>query len=322
MSERVTDARATPRSARSGSRGSWFVGSWPSVFAVGRLRLTTSTPGIRRELEWLLPQDDPDGEEGAATSDVSSHSAVSATGNRRTGDWAADVTEMDGLAALLTDPQAGYIAQHLTWILQIGGVDSYLLTPSLPGERTQLIQVLEQQTRNNYVTAVGLKGPSAPPELHSEPLPIMALDHVRSFDPWAGFAPHGFAFMETVNATARRLMQYTHNSGLTDFERGVNWCLTHERGLFTAILNAAQQGYGLPQMTTRGLPIRARRRLVDITIAHPETPWWGLVPSLAALSFNRVVDVTELFPFVVSLNDIDITAERRATHGSGGGDDG
>src|SRR6266550_1979250 len=103
-----------------------------------------------------------------------------ATGRAET----AGLTDRQALQSVLSQRSNRYLARQLCWVLEIEGLETYLLVPRDPADIDLLVEALRPQPSPlDLDVVVGVRGPIAPPEMcNGLMVPIVVFDQIYSFD--------------------------------------------------------------------------------------------------------------------------------------------
>src|SRR5215470_2495460 len=142
-----------------------------------------------------------------------------ATGRAET----ANLTDRQALQRVLE--QNRYLVKQLCWVMTVGGLETYIVTPRDPTDANLLVETLRPNPRPGDVDlVVGMLGPLAPPEMcNGLVVPIVVFDQLYSFDrdsliasiPRPDNVP-AERFGEAAAEVFDRVMQITDNAGATD----------------------------------------------------------------------------------------------------------
>src|SRR5947209_2027492 len=94
------------------------------------------------------------------------------------------LTDRQALQSVLSQRSNRYLARQLCWVLEIEGLETYLLVPRDPADIDLLMEALRPTPSPLDVDVViGVRGPIAPPEMcNGLMIPIVAFDQIYSFD--------------------------------------------------------------------------------------------------------------------------------------------
>ncbi|MBL8209320.1 MAG: hypothetical protein JNK87_01335 [Bryobacterales bacterium] len=212
-------------------------------------------------------------------------------------------TDQEVFYAVLSKPENRYLLRQLCWVLKIQGLETYLLQARDPRDLDRLVETLRPEpTPLNIDVVIGLRGPIAPPEFcNGLQLPIVLFEQLYSFDRDALIQaipkPDKTTPKQFEAAAAEvfeRILQLTDNAGATDEHRAANYLAMRYAGIYA---NAAQQfarEFALTSLDVRPSPLSGARDIVDVIFAYTNRK------TDFVEKFSARVDVTELFPFLVT----------------------
>jgi hypothetical protein len=89
-------------------------------------------------------------------------------------------TDRETFYTVLSDPHNVYIARQLCWIMNISGVDTYVITPRNPADFGLLVESVRPSPDPGSLDAViGTRGPMAPPDMcNGVILPLVFFDQM------------------------------------------------------------------------------------------------------------------------------------------------
>lgn len=250
------------------------VASPPYVYAVGRIEPRFPTSGVEKEFAQVAGQASTEG-----------------------------LTDRQVLQSVLTQRGHRYLARHLTWVLTIQGLETYLLVPGDPADLDLLIGSIRSAPRPTDVDVViGVRGPVGAPEASGGlAVPLVVVDQMYSFDVDGLIAaiprPEAIAedqFSAAAEELYTRLMQLTDNAGATDEHRALNYLAVRYPAIYARAAEAYASESTLTGVEVRPSRLSGARRIVDVIFAftHRRT-------DVLDAHFVRV-DVTEMFPYLVT----------------------
>src|SRR5712691_4148469 len=179
-----------------------------------------------------------------------------ATGRAET----AGLTDRQAIQSVLSQRSNRYLARQLCWMLEIEGLETYLLVPRDPADFDLLVEALRPTPSPMDIdVVVGLRGPIAPPEVcNGLVLPIVVFDQIYSFDRDALVKaiprPEKVTAKEFEPAAEElfdRIMQMADNAGSTDEHRALNYLAMR----YPAIYATASDAFGRNSALT-GVEVR------------------------------------------------------------------
>jgi hypothetical protein len=205
--------------------------------------------------------------------------------------------------AVLSQRENRYLVRQLCWVLNVQGMETYLLLPRDPGDLDLLVEALRPAASPGDIDVViGLRGPLAPPTMcNGLMVPILLFDQIYSFDRDAlvkaiprpekvtaeRFAPAAAGLFD-------RIMQLTDNAGATDEHRALNYLAMRYPAIYARAAEAYAQDFSLTGVEVRRSSFSGTRAMVDVIFSYTNRN-----TDFVEKSFVRV-DVTEEFPFLVT----------------------
>jgi hypothetical protein len=187
--------------------------------------------------------------------------------------------------------------------MTIEGLETYILVPRDPVDYDLLTQALRERPQTTDLdAAIGIKGPSAPPELCSGlQVPIVAFDQIYSFDRESLIKalprPDKLAvkaFTAAAEELLDRLMQMADNAGATDEHRALNYLTVRYHRIYQLATEASGRNSSLTAVEVVDSRLSGVRRIMDVIFSYTNRE-----TAVVEKHFVRV-DVTEEFPFLVS----------------------
>jgi hypothetical protein len=220
-----------------------------------------------------------------------------ATGRAET----VNLTDRQALQRVLQ--QNRYLVRQFCWVMTVGGLETYIVTPRDPSDANLLVETLRPNPRPGDVDlVVGMRGPLAPPEMcNGLVVPIVGFDQLYSFDRDSLIAsiPRPDAipaerFAETAGEVFDRIMQITDNAGATDEHRALNYLTVRYPATYAAVADAHARNLSLTAVDVRPSTLTGVRNIVDVIFSFTNR-----TTDVVEKQFLRV-DVTEEFPFLVT----------------------
>jgi hypothetical protein len=219
------------------------------------------------------------------------------------GDDAAGLTDRAVVVRGLQDPANRYIARQMCWVLNIEGMDTYLLVPRDSTDLDMLLGTLREEPRRTDIDVViGVRGPLAPPEMcNGLTLPIVFIDQLYSFDTDSLLdaipRPESIRARDFKNAAQEvldRVRGLADNAGSADEHRALNYLVVRAPAVYAKTAEQFARNCSLTAVRTRPSPLSHGRTMVDVILSYTDrgtdfTEKWMLR-----------VDVTEQFPFLVT----------------------
>ncbi len=222
-----------------------------------------------------------------------------ATGRAET----AGLTDRQALQSVLSQRSNRYLARQLCWVLEIEGLETYLLVPRDPADVDLLVEALRPTPSPlDLDIVVGVRGPIAPPEMcNGLMVPIVAFDQIYSFDRDALIKavprPEKVTAKEFEPAAEElfdRIMQMADNAGAMDEHRALNYLAVRYPAIYAIAADAFGRNSALTGVEVRPSRLSGVRNIVDVVFSYANRN-----TDVTEKFFVRV-DVTEEFPFLVT----------------------
>jgi hypothetical protein len=224
---------------------------------------------------------------------------VQATGRAET----ANLTDRQALQRVLSEPQNRYLARQLCWVMMVGGLETYLLYPRDPSDLSQLIGALRPNPQpGDLDLVIGTCGPIASPDVcNGLTVPVVTFDQVYSFDRGQLIGaiprPEGQPEAEFNAAAAElfdRIVLIADNAGTSDEHRALNYLTVRYPRIYAAVAEGFARSASLSGIDVRSAPLGGLRNVVEVIFSFTDR-----TTGVMDKQFVRV-DVTELFPFLVT----------------------
>src|SRR2546422_2771963 len=198
------------------------------------------------------------------------------------------LTDRQALQSVLSQRSNRYLARQLCWVLEIEGLETYLLMPRDPVDFDLLVEALRPApSPMDLDVVVGVRGPIAPPEMcNGLMIPIVAFDQIYSFDRdtliKAIPRPEKVTAKEFEPAASElfdRIMQMADNAGATDEDRALNYLAVRYPAIYATAAEAFGRNSSLTAVTVRPSRLSGVRKIVDVIFSYT----------------SRTTDVTEKF---------------------------
>jgi PatG Domain len=214
----------------------------------------------------------------------------------------AGKTDHQTFHAVLSKRENRYLLRQLCWVLNIQGLDSYLLLPRDPLDFELLVQAIRPAANANDIDVViGLRGPVAPPAMCNGLMaPILVFDQIYSFDrptlikaiPMPDRMDED-QFGPAADELFTRIMQMSDNAGATDEHRALNYLAMRYPAIYARAAEQFALDFSMTGVEARPAPLSGARRMVDVIFAFTNRN-----TDFTEKFFVRV-DVSEEFPFLV-----------------------
>ena len=224
---------------------------------------------------------------------------VQATGRAVT----TGLTDRQALQSVLAQRSNRYLARQLCWVLEIEGLETYILLPRDPADLDLLVDALRPTPSPMDVdVVVGVRGPIAPSEMcNGLMIPIVVFDQIYSFARDALIKaiprPENITAEEFEPAAGElfdRIMQMADNAGATDEDRALNYCAVRYPAIYERAASAFAQEASLTAVEVRPSPLSSTRKIVDVIFSYTNRR------TDVIEKYSARVDMTEEFPFLVT----------------------
>ncbi len=223
-------------------------------------------------------------------------------------DSAKGLTDTQLLHKVLSQRQNRYLVRELCWVMNIEGLETYIVLPRDSADFDLLIESIRMRPQTTDLDlVVGVKGPIAPPELcNGLLLPIVIVDQVYSFDraalikaiprkkPDSGKRADGENFEMVAEEVLDRVMQLADNAGATDEHRALNYLAVRYNRIYDAVADAHAQNESLSAVEVHTSHLSGSRKVLDVIFSFTQRS-----TDVLSKQFVRV-DVTEKYPFLVT----------------------
>jgi hypothetical protein len=213
------------------------------------------------------------------------------------------LTDRQAFQSVLSLRSNRYLARQLCWVLEIEGLETYLLVPRDPADFDLLVDALRPTPSPIDIdVVVGVRGPIAPPEMcNGLMIPVVAFDQIYSFDRDAFIKaiprPEKVTMKDFEPAAEElfdRIMQMVDNAGATDGDRASNYLAMRYPAIYTTSADAFGRNESLTAVTVRPSSFSGIRNIVDVIFSYTNRA------TDVTEKFVVRVDVTEEFPFLVT----------------------
>ena len=215
----------------------------------------------------------------------------------------AGQTDSEVMADVLSDPQNRYLARKLCWVLNIEGLETYILQPMNNTDLELVIESLRPSPSPlDLSVVIGVMGPIAPPSLcNGMQLPILGYDQIYSFDVATLIKsipkPAKISAKEFAPAAEElfmRIIQISDNAGATDDHRALNYVSVRYNAIYAIAAECYSRDCSFTSIEVIQSRLYGLRKIVDVVLAFT-----GRSTDVTEKYFCRV-DVTEEFPFLVT----------------------
>jgi len=199
------------------------------------------------------------------------------------------------LQSVLSKPENRYLARQLCWVMNVQGLETYLVRPRDPADFGLLVQTIRREPGALDIdVVVGFRGPIAAPEMcNGLMLPIVVFDQIYSFDRdtliKAIPKPEKIKadqFAHAAEEVFTRIIQLADNSGATDEHRVLNYLTLRYPAIYATTLEEFGKDFSLTGVGTR-TSLAGGRKIVEVVFSYT----------------NRNTDFTEKFCVRVDASD-------------------
>ena len=213
-------------------------------------------------------------------------------------------TREDIIHAALTDPVNRYIARQICYVMNIEGLETYILVPTDPLDIDRLAQAL-RPAPGPFVdidVIIGRRGPMASPEkCNGLMVPIVVVDQIYSFDRNTLMksipkrkGESEDQFRKTTDVLFNHIIQIADNAGTTDEHRALNYLVVRYDEIYHRTQLMQDENYSFTAVDVLPSRLSGTRKIVDVIFSYENRT------NRAIQKWFVRVDVTEEFPFLVS----------------------
>jgi hypothetical protein len=211
--------------------------------------------------------------------------------------------DRQALQAVVNLAQNRYLVREMCWVLNVSGVETYILQPGDPSDLQMLVDAVRGSPRPTDIDVViGRRGPVAPPQVcNGLLLPVVTFDQLYSFDVdtllRAIPRPEKMSqdqFAPMAEELFWRIMQIADNAGATDEHRALNYLAVRYDAIYAKTAERFGNNYSLSAVDVRPSRFGGARKIVEVVFSYTHREH-----DVTEKYFVRV-DVTEKFPFLVS----------------------
>lgn len=218
----------------------------------------------------------------------------------------AGATDREALIGTIGNPENRYLARNMCWVLNIEGLETYILVPRDPRDLDAFINAYRSEySRDDIDVVIGVRGGVAPPEMcNGLAVPVVVVDLLYSFDreslvnaiprPESISGKKDAKFRSAAGALFNDLTQLADNAGTLDEHRALNYLTVRYPQIYAVTTEQLDRNFGFTGVQVTASALSGARKIVDIVFSytHRET-------DVVEKRFVRV-DVTEQFPFLVT----------------------
>ena len=225
-----------------------------------------------------------------------------ATG-RRPEEEARGLTREEVVYRALTDAANRYIARQICYVLNIEGLETYILVPSDPLDIDRLAEALRPAPGVEDINVIiGRKRQIAPPEMcNGLMVPIVIVDQIYSFDrdtlmkaipKRKGVSDD--QFRKTTDALFNHIIQIADNAGAIDEHRALNYLAVRYDEIYHRTQLMQDENYSFTAVEVRPSRLSGIQKIVDVIFSYENRA------NRAVQKWFCRVDVTSEWPFLVS----------------------
>lgn len=229
---------------------------------------------------------------------------VQATG-RRPEEETRGRTREEVIHKALTDPANRYISRQICYVLNIEGLETYILLPTDPLDIERLADALRPASAGGPIdidVIIGRRGTISSPEMcNGLMVPIVMVDQIYSFDRDTLMkaipkrkGESEDQFKKTADALFNHIIQIADNAGATDEHRALNYLAVRYDEIYHRTQLMQDDNYSFTAVDVRPSRLSGTRKVVDAIFSYESRT------NRATQKWFVRVDVTEEFPFLVS----------------------
>jgi hypothetical protein len=211
-------------------------------------------------------------------------------------------TDRESFYMVLSNPHNLYLARQLCWVMNISGVDTYIVVPRNPADLVLLIESLSPAPAPGWLhVVIGIKGPMAPPDMcNGLTLPIVFFDHLYSFDRESllkSIPPPKNAGREFAASAAEvldRILASTDNAGAAETHRAMNYLALRDPAIYALTADCFAREFSLTAIEVRPWRLSVTRKVVEVIFTFTQRK------NEFVEKYNTRVDVNDLYPFLSS----------------------
>ncbi|WP_217993622.1 hypothetical protein [Bacillus cereus] len=215
----------------------------------------------------------------------------------------AGLTDRQALQSLLSKREYRYLVRQICWVLNIEGMETYILQPRDPLDFDLLVESLYVKSDLTAVDVViGIQGPIAPPEMFNGlMLPTLFFDQIYSFDvetliksiPRPEKIPSD-KFEALGEELFMKIIGMTDNAGSMDEYRALNYLSVRYPAIYAQASDYYRRDCALTSVEARLSKLSGVRKIIEVIFSYTNRN-----TDFTEKTFVRV-DVTEEFPFLVT----------------------
>jgi PatG C-terminal len=213
------------------------------------------------------------------------------------------LTDRQTMQKILSSRENRYIARQICWVLSIGDVDSFFVTPRDSADLDLLIEALRSEpSALDIDVVIGVLGPVVPPSYcNGLQIPVVVFDQLYSFDQDSLLRSipkqkevEKDAFQNAASELLERIVQFANNDGTTDSNRALNYLVVRYPQIYSRVAEAFSRNFSLDSIIAQPSKLGGGRKLVDVIFTFVKRD-----NDFVEKVFVRV-DVSDEFPFLTS----------------------
>lgn len=250
------------------------LGQKTNIYAIGRIRPVFRSLAVEKEYAQVLGQ--------ASTSGL---------------------TDMQALKDTLLKKENRYLVRQICWVLNIEGLDAYVLHPLDLDDLDYFVNAFYPITDPSDINIIiGFRGPNSDPHLCGGlSLPIVVVTNIYSFDVGSLIKSlpksknvEEKKFRESAKEVFYRIVQLADNFGNTDEHRALNYLAVRYSAIYANAAEMFLDDNSLSRVEVVPSRLSLTRKVVDVIFSYTNRK-----TDVMSKFFVRV-DVTEEFPFLVT----------------------
>jgi hypothetical protein len=213
------------------------------------------------------------------------------------------LTDRQVMHSVLSKRENRYLARQLCYVLNIEGIETYILIPRDPADFELLTEAIRPTPRATDIDVViGVRGGIASADMcNGLLLPTVGFDQIYSFDIDALVKsiprPEKISakeFTATAEEVFGRIQQMADNAGSADDHRALNYLVVRYKEIYAVTAGAHSRNETLTAIETHSSRLSGSRTVIDVVFCYTNR-----TTDVKEKFFTRV-DVTEQFPFLVT----------------------
>jgi cyclic patellamide precursor peptide PatG len=215
------------------------------------------------------------------------------------------LTNLEVAHEVFTDPNNRYLARQICYILNIEGLETYILVPGDPLDIDRFAQALRPAPDVGDIDVIiGRRGPMASPEMcNGLVVPVVIVDQIYSFDRATLMkaipkrkekSANEDQFRKTADAVFSHLIQIADNAGAIDEHRALNYLAVRYDEIYHRTQLLQDENYSFIGIEVRPSLLSGTQKIVDVIFSYENRA------NRALQKWFCRVDVTNEWPYLVS----------------------